>query len=146
MAQTPRQNPDFPLRFKISVAVTALLSIWGVVEYFGFESEYQKQSHDPYAIAAQADRFESVRALTPENAILGYLTDAEPGSVTASAIFGGAQYSLAPRLLEAGASHDWVLGNFTHPADFAAVGRSHGLRIERDLSNGVILFRKESAK
>jgi hypothetical protein len=137
---------DFPLRSKITVALAAALSLWGVGEYFSYEAEYQKQSHDPYAIAAQENRLAGVRTVIPENATLGYLTDATPNTMTAWAIFSGAQYSLAPRILVENTSQDWVLGNFTRPADFAAIGRSHGLRVERDLSNGVILFRKENAK
>jgi len=146
MAQPDNHNPDFSTRLKVSVAVAAILSVWGVFEYFSFESDYQKQTHDPYAIVAQADRLDGVRKVTSENAVLGYLTDAEPGSVIASAIFSGAQYVLAPRLLQPGASQDWVLGNFTRPADFAAVGHGHGLRVEQDFHNGVVLFRKEAAK
>jgi hypothetical protein len=55
----------------------------------------------------------------------------------------GAQYVLAPRLIEKGATDDRVIGNFTRPADFAALGQSYRLRLERDFGNGVVLFRKE---
>ena len=137
---------EFPLKLKCSVAAAAVLSLWGVIGYFGFEAEYQKQNRDPYQIGALAARFEGVRSATPENAILGYITDMEPGSVLASAMFNGAQYVLAPRILQQGAAPDWVLGNFARPADFAAAGSRHGLRIERDFSQGVVLFRKESRK
>jgi len=54
-----------------------------------------------------------------------------------------AQYVLAPRLVARGAAQEWVVGNFTRPGDFAAVGRSRGLRLEQDFGNGVVLFRKE---
>jgi hypothetical protein len=131
-------------RLKLCVALAAVISIWGSLEFFGFETEFQKQTRDPYAIAAQADRLEGVRAATPETAVLGYLTDADPSSVIASAIFSGAQYVLAPRLLRQDASGDLVLGNFTRPGDYAAIGKSHGLQVDRDFHNGVVLFRKES--
>jgi hypothetical protein len=36
-----------------------------------------------------------------------------------------------------------VLGNFTRPADFAAAGRSQGLRQQQDFGNGVVLFRRD---
>ena len=82
---------------------------------------------------------------TPENAILGYVTDVDDIQPLASAMLFSAQYTLAPRLLQKGAaSRDLVLGNFTKPADFAAFGQQRGLKLERDFGNGVILFRKEA--
>ena len=137
---------NFPARVKIGIAAATLLSLWGVVEYFGFESAYQRESRDPYRIAAQTARLEGVRAALPENAVLGYLTDLEPGSIAASTAFNAAQYALAPRILERGATQAQVLGNFSRPADFAALGRQQGLRLERDFQNGVVLFRKEAPK
>ena len=135
-----------PIRALTGVALAAALSLWGTVEYFGFEPAYQKQNRDPYKIAMQTTRLESVRATIPENATLGYLTDLETGSVPASAMFNATQYILAPRLLKQDAAEAQVLGNFTRPADFAAIGRQHGLVIEQDFQNGVVLFRREAGK
>ena len=137
---------DFPPGVKIGVAAAALLSLWGVVEYFGFETAYQKQNRDPYQIAAQSVRLEGARASLPDGATIGYLTDLEPGSVAASAMFNAAQYVLAPRILKKDREEPQVLGNFSRPADLAAIGRQHGLRIERDFQNGVVLFRKEGSQ
>ena len=135
---------DFPPVVKIGVAAAALLSLWGAVQYFGFETGFQKQNRDPYQIAATAARLEGIRASLPANAELGYLTDLEPGGVADSAMFNGAQYFLAPRLLNKDADRPQVLGNFSRPVDYGAIGRQHGLRIERDFQNGVVLFRKEA--
>ena len=145
MARATAPSPEFPLRQKIAVAAAALLSAWGTLQYFQFETEFQKQPPDPYQIHAQAARFEGVRAAIPENAALGYLSDTEPGSVADGALFAGAQYSLAPRLLQRDRAHEWTLGNFTKPVDFAGIGRSKGLRLERDFGSGVILYRIEKA-
>ena len=139
-------SPGFPFRIQAAVVLAALLSLWGTFAYFGAESEHQKQIRDPDQIAAQAVRLAGVRSSTPDNAELGYITDVEPGGVLAQVMFNGAAYVLAPRLLHQGIAQDWVLGNFSRPADFAAMGRSHGLRIERDLGSGAILFRKENGK
>ena len=135
---------EYPLAAKAAVAVAALLSLWGSFEYSGLESAYQQQFRDPYQIAAQFSRLDSVQSVIPEKAILGYLTDAVPGSVVGDAMFNGAQYVLAPRVLQRGAAFDLVLGNFTKPGDFAALGRAQGLRLERDFGNGVVLFRREA--
>ena len=129
---------------QIGVIGAAALSLWGAVAYFGFETEFQKQDRDPYKIAAQSSRLEGVRGALPENAVIGYLTDLEKGSVAASATFNATQYILAPRILQEDTAQPLVLGNFSRPLDFAALGRQHGLRIERDFGNGVVLFRKEA--
>ena len=130
----------------MAVAAAALLSLWGTLQYFQFETEFQKQPSDPYQIHAQATRFEGVRASIAENAEIGYLSDTAAGSVADGALYAGAQYSLAPRLLRRDTARDQVLGNFTRPGDFAAIGRSNGLRVERDFGSGVVLFRRENAK
>lgn len=133
---------EYPLVVKAGVALAALASLWGVLEYAQFESAYQSQNRDPYGVSAQFPRFEGFRTITPENAVLGYLTDLAPGSVAADAIFNSAQYVLAPRLLQKDTAHDLVLGNFARSGDFAGVGREQGLHLERDFGNGVVLFRK----
>jgi hypothetical protein len=137
---------NYPPRVRVGVALGVALSMWGAVEYFGFETAYQKQSRDPYQVAAQAARFEGILALVWEDAVLGYATDLEPGSVAALAMFNVAQYTLAPRILRQDTAQTRVLGNFARPADFGALGRQHGLSIERDFQNGIVLFRRDSAK
>lgn len=124
-------------------AIAALLCLWGSFASYGVESDLQKEYRDPYLVAAQFTRFGGALASIPENAEIGYITDARPGSAADSGMFLSAQYVLAPRLLRRGAREEWVLGNFTHPADFATVGRSQGLRLQQDFGEGVVLFRKE---
>jgi len=141
-AQTPRV--EYPFATKAGVLLAAGLALWGVVEYFGFESSYQQQNSDPYQIAAQSARFESFREVVARDAVLGYLTDVAPDSVAEDIMFQSAQYALAPRILERATSYRSVLGNFTHPEDFAAIGRQHGLSLERDFGNGVVLYRGEA--
>jgi hypothetical protein len=138
-----RASEEYPLALMASIVISALLCLIGSVEYYRFESAYQEQNRDPYLISAQFVRFEPLLSSVSQRAELGYLTDAQPGSVTDSAMFLGAQYVLAPRLLAKGAANEWVLGNFSRPADFAAVGRSNGLRLQQDFGNGVVLFRRD---
>jgi hypothetical protein len=129
---------------KVGVALAALLSLWGSFQYYRFESAYQQQYRDPYLISAQFSRFADVQAVVPEKAILGYLTDLAPGGVVSNAMFDGAQYVLAPRILQKSTRYDLVLGNFARPGDFAGMGRVLGLSVERDFGNGVVLFRREA--
>ena len=132
-----------PFTVSASVALVALVCLWGSFASYGFETAYQRQNSDPYMISQQFVRFEPLLSRVPEDATLGYLTDASPASTTGLAMTLGAQYVLAPRLIEKGATHDRVVGNFTRPAEFAALGQSYGLRLERNFGNGVVLFRKE---
>ena len=123
------------------VAISIAICLCGAFLLYGLESDPQ-QHQDPYLISDQFGRLGPVLSKVPKDAVLGYLTDAQTGSVLDSALMGGAQYVLAPRLIERGATHDWILGNFTQPANFAAVGQNFGLRLEQDFGNGVVLFRR----
>ncbi|HEV3331549.1 MAG TPA: hypothetical protein VG096_11240 [Bryobacteraceae bacterium] len=142
MSREP-ERVRYPARIVVGIAVAILLCLWGVFQSYAFESEYQRQSPDPYQISAQFMRLAPVLSTLPENTVLGYVTDAEAGSTSDSALLASAEYVLAPRLLTRGTNHDWVLGNFTRPADFAAFGKSLGLRMQQDCGNGVVLYRKE---
>ena len=133
-----------PAKSTAAVLLAAALSLWGSIQYRDAESAYQRQSPDPYRIADQAARFAEFRAAVSANAILGYLTDVPAEDILATSMFLAAQYELAPRVLQKGDSFDAVLGNFTRPADFDSLGRQHGLRLERDFGNGVVLFRREA--
>jgi hypothetical protein len=138
------ENVRYPAAVIVGITMAALLCLWGSFAYYQFESAYQQQYPDPYQISAQFIRLGPVQEVVPQNAVMGYLTDAPPGSIVDSALLGGAEYALAPRLVIRDTKHDWVLGNFTRPADFAAMGKNVGLRLERDFGNGVVLYRKEA--
>ena len=124
--------------------VAAALSLWGSVQYWDAETAYQRQSPDPYGLAGQAARLADFQAAVPADAILGYLTDVPPEDPRASSMFFAAQFALAPRILRQTDAADLVLGNFTRPGDFAAAGRQHGLQLQRDFGNGIVLFRREA--
>ena len=116
MAKTETPHSAYPFATKAGVFLAAALALWGVMEYFGFEASYLQEYRDPYRIAAQSVRLDSFREAVAPDAILGYLTDAEPGSVAGDAMFQAAQYTLAPRILEREVSYRQVFGNFTRPA------------------------------
>jgi hypothetical protein len=124
--------------------LAAVLALSGAFEYWNTETAFQAQSRDIYKVADQSARLAGLRAAVPENAILGYVTDVDEAQPLASSMLLAAQYALAPRLLQKGITRDLVLGNFTHPQDFAAFAQQRGLRLERDFGNGVLLFKKEA--
>ena len=134
---------QYPRPVTAAIALSVLACLCGAFQSYGFETSYQQQNRVPYRIAAQFVWLAPLLAVVPENTELGYVTDAQPGSIVDSALLGGAEYVLAPRLVARDAGHDLVLGNFTQPADFAAFGRSRGLHLRQDFGNGVVLFQRE---
>lgn len=115
----------------------ALLAVWGAVESFQIESE--DNAGDPYMVSLQPARLAGVIEAIPRAAVVGYVSD-QNNSTAALAMFNSARYTLAPRLLVEGTDRDWVLGNFTKPADYAAIARERGLRVVQDFGNGVVLL------
>jgi hypothetical protein len=124
---------------KAALIAAALLAAWGAVESFEIESE--SSAGDPYMVNLQPARLAGVMETIPSTAVVGYLSD-QNNSTAALAMFNSARYTLAPRLLVEGTDRDTVLGNFTKPADYAAIAREHGLEVVRDFGNGVVLFRR----
>lgn len=125
------------------IILAALLPVWGAFAYYREESAYQRAYPDAWRVQAQVRRFAAFRSAVPENAVLGYFSNAQPGSALDQQMRLSAQYVLAPRLLETGTRPELVLGNLTGSADGAAIGRARGLRVERDFGDGVLLYRQK---
>ena len=131
---------------QIGAILAVVLALWGAIEFVSFERAWNTEFQDPYVIAAQGRRFEGVRQVIPADAVVSYITDLPPGTPAWSASFNGAQYVLAPRLLEEGFQRDWLLVNYAQPVDFAALAQQNGFRIERDLGGGVLVMRKQGSR
>lgn len=103
-------------------------------------------NRDTYGVAAQHERLRQLDAELPGGIVLGYLSDLPEGSAEDQALFFGARYVLAPRLLvrarQPGRS-EWVLGNFAREVDPAAFAAAHRLRVARLYGPGVVLYRGE---
>jgi hypothetical protein len=103
-------------------------------------------TRDTYAVGAQHDRLRQLDAELPREMVLGYLSDLPRGSGQDQALFFGARYVLAPRLLVRALQpdgSDWVLGNFAREVDPAAFAAAHRLRVAKLYGPGVVLFRGE---
>lgn len=127
-------------RVKAALIAAALLAVWGAIE--NFQLENASNIRDPYMVEAQVDRLAGVVQMVKPDAIVGYVSDMHDGSTVAQAMFNATRYALAPRLLVDATDRDVVVGSFAKPADYAALAAEHGLRVERDFGNGVVLFRK----
>ena len=99
---------------------------------------------DAYKVDDQMERFRPLIADMPRVASAGYISDLPLTSTGGSAAFFTAQYAIAPVLIEdeSKKQHEWAVGNFSKPVDFAALGRPLGLTVFKDFGNGVILFRR----
>jgi hypothetical protein len=100
-------------------------------------------------ISAYEHRFAELRALLPARGVVGYLGHPDPAGVApreanAAALLHFrryllAQYTLAPVLLTESTGPELVVGNFEPGAAFPAPA---GLRVIRDLGDGLVLFRR----
>ncbi len=132
----------YPLKTWFGVAVSVLLSLWALLDYYGAAALQSRAAPDPFGISMQGERFDAARQVLPARGIIGYLTDLKPGDDRAEAMLYGAQFAVAPRLLVSRPDQQWVLGNFTTPQDYSALGRINGLSVLKDCGNGVVVFRK----
>lgn len=138
-SQAHSRAAAYPARLKAALVAAALLAVWGAIESFQIESE--SNAADPYMVNLQPARLAGVMEAIPRTAVVGYLSD-QNNSTAALAMFNSARYTLAPRLLVEGTDREWVLGNFTKPADYSAIGLDRSLKVSADFGNGVVLFRR----
>lgn len=142
MPETHSRAAAYPTRLKAALIAAALLAVWGAVE--SFQIETGNNAPDPYMVNLQPARLAGVMEAIPRTAVVGYVSDQNKTQNTSAALamFNSARYTLAPRLLVEGTDRDWVLGNFTKPSDYAAIGLDRGLKVSVDFGNGVVLFRR----
>jgi hypothetical protein len=106
---------------------------------------YGRAYQDPYMINLQPERLRDAARMLPENGVVGYLSDLSLADPPGQAAYFGVANALAPRLVVRDPdSPQWVLGNFSRPQDFAAMGGAHRLDLVRDLGNGVVIFRRRA--
>lgn len=124
------------------MGLAAALALFGAMDIY----RNARQVKDDYQMTARLERYAGLAEAIPTGVReLGYLTDAPYGADTGGQLlFFTAQYALTPRLLIDKASGvEWVLANFKQPPqDWPATAASKGLKLERDLGNGVALLRK----
>jgi len=88
---------------------------------------------------AQRDRrFESLRDVLPQRAVVGYVSDArDPTELQIRLML--AQFSLAPVIVVSGTQRVPIVGDFSNP-DSIGRGLDPELTILRDFGNGVVLL------
>ena len=126
-------------------AVVAALSLWSVLDFHTATEAMSRAGADIYRIADQDLRFQQVSTALPSAGVVGYVTDQTQDREWA--MFLGAQYVLAPRVLVELNKHPQttrVVGNFARPLDLTQFANEHGLKLVQDFGDGVVLFRKDA--
>jgi hypothetical protein len=119
------------------ISIVAIAAVLASADSFQLSTQLQQ---DPWSVDAAVQRFQVAATHLPPSGSVGYLSDLAVNS----AAFLTAQYALAPRLLiPAGhANPEQAIGNFSKPSDYAGIGAKAGYKVEADLGNGVVLYRK----
>ena len=119
------------------IGIVAVAAVLVSADSLQLSSQLQQ---DPWSVDAAVQRFQPAAARLPATGAIGYISDLAVNS----AAFLTAQYALAPRLLVpvGNAEPEQAIGNFSKPSDYAGIGAKAGYRVEADLGNGVILYRK----
>jgi hypothetical protein len=140
-------KPGLPFRVIAGVLIAALIALAASLETAQFVRQYNREYKDPYQIKKQDARFQGLKAILPPDPVLGYVSDKQQSDPQGAAMFFGAQYALAPRILvrEPGPrQNQYVIGNFTRLSDFSEVARLLGMKLKADLGDGVVLFEREA--
>jgi len=135
-------------RILAACAAAVLLALWSMVNFYGATAQVAGPGADVYKIGDQAARFEDLMAALPLTAaVVGYVSDAPPGQILGYALYGGAQYAFAPRMVTDRPMHpppEWVVGDFSKPLDVVAFGKQRGLTLVKDFGNGAVLYRNQA--
>ena len=133
----------YPLWLQAGVCVIAALCLIAGIRSYRESDVYGRAYQDPYMINAQPQRLHEAIRLLPDHSTVGYLSDISFADTPGQAAYFGVAYALAPRLVVRSADGpEWVIGNFSHPLDYAAAGAAHSLELVRDFGNGVVVFRR----
>jgi hypothetical protein len=137
----------YPGRARAGIAIILLMSALAVCTLASYYSvvkrDATRDTRDPGGIVMDADRFTGIRAILPPRGTVGYLSDTGGRQKNPKAYF-LTQYYLAPVVIAPDTAHELVVANFASSSAIATLAASHGLRIERDFSNGVALLRRAS--
>jgi hypothetical protein len=139
----------YPAKVLAAVAAVAALSLWACVDFYGVTREYASANADRYGLGGMYERLAPVARALPDGVSVGYLSDVPVVGVRGGTAFFAARYILAPRVVMqmiAGNKPDWVLGNYSRPADYGAIASKHSLAMVQDFGQGLVLFRRLPAR
>ncbi|HYW43392.1 MAG TPA: hypothetical protein VE959_11090 [Bryobacteraceae bacterium] len=133
-----------PLRAILAVGIAAVLPLWGAYSFYETQTAHPALPADPYQVEALSVRLEAVRQIVPEDAVMGFITDAPPTSDMFQTWYYVTQYALAPRLLERGPDRAWVLAMFANPYALRETAARYRLTLNRFLGPNIALLQNEA--
>jgi hypothetical protein len=137
----------YPGRARGGIAIILLMSALAVCTLASYYSVVKRDptgdTRDPGGIVMNENRFAGIRAILPARGTVGYLSDTGGRQENPKAYF-LTQYFLAPVVIAPDTAHELVVANFASTSAIAGLAASHGLRIERNFSNGVALLCRSS--
>jgi hypothetical protein len=134
-------------RLLSACAAVALLALWSTVNFYGASADLAGAGADVYKVGDQAARFQDLIAALPETAMAGYVSDVPSGEILGAALYSGAQYTFAPRLVtdqHPQPPPEWVIGDLSKPLDMVQFGKMRGLTLVKDFGNGAVLYRNQA--
>ncbi len=90
------------------------------------------------------ERFGPLRAILPRGGLVGYISDSAPARGEIDREVFVVRYTLAPLIVMEGTRYPYVIGNFHRLDPDLQTGQKQGLRLVKNLGNGVILFRSDA--
>jgi hypothetical protein len=127
-------------REQAGIAIILLMSALAVCTLAGY-SLIKRDTPGPGAIFMDEDRFTGIRTILPLRGTVGYLSDTGGRRENPKAYY-LTQYFLAPVVIAPDTAHEFVVANFASRSSIAILAASHGLRVEKDFSNGVALLHR----
>ncbi len=146
MTRRTVEKPPQTARALATVFAVAILALLGTLDVLRLVREKYNAEPDPYRMNDQLARYRDALQIIPPGSVVGYFSDVPFEQVRGAAIFFGAQYALAPRLLVP-LTHrrrlDYVIGNFAETVDTEKIPKQHRLTLVKEFENGVVVFRPQ---
>jgi hypothetical protein len=138
--------PRYQARALIGAGAAAALALFACLIFYQYAAAYNRSNRDSFQISLETESLRPVDALIPRDATVGFLSDLPFEDTHGAALFFGAQYALAPRLLVDASSPlqpKWVVGVFSQTFDPDRIAATHRLRVFRVVGPGVAVFQRE---
>ena len=134
--------------FRVASAAiaVAVLALWASSNSYLVSRNLSEQRPDMYGARKAHLRFAPALPVLPPAGRITYLSDLKFDDGSGTAAFLTAQNALAPRLLVmpgARAQTEYAIGQFSRELDYAEFGSRHGFTFQKNLGNGVALYRRK---
>lgn len=146
MEQSGTAAGGSPIRVNAAAITVAVLALWASSNSYLVSRNLSEQRPDMYGARKAHLRFAPAIPLLPPNGPITYLSDLKFDDGSGTAAFLTAQNALAPHLLLMPGTHprtEYAIGQFSRQLDYAEFGSRHGFAFQRDLGNGVALYRRK---